>query len=509
MRIIPYTLLRCVLFAITFLALFVNASAQSLPGKRVTLPSAILKEERVIQVLLPEKYKPGSEDKYDVLYLLDGDSNLPSISAIQQFAQAHNYMPPVIIVAVFNTNRDRDLSPTHVAQIAASGGADKFLEFFKKELVPYINKTYPSNGSNILFGHSFGGLFAMHALLNEPQLFDSYLVIDPSFWWDNNYMNKLAAEKLSASPQSNKALFIAGRNPDDSKQMGIVGMGAVLKEKAPKDLNWKITSYPDEDHGSIRLKSVYDGLRFIYDGYSMQAIDFHPMNGVVLKDKPYTVYYFGSSNLLPSMHYTVDGSEPGSTSAKMERELSLTNGARFSVKSLSRNDRYNKSTTGEFKLGNTLAASAKPHNVKPGGFRYTYYEGEWDMLPDFGRLKAVQSGIAGKDFDINKLPRQTNFACLLEGYIEIQKDGYYIFALDSDDGSKLYFGDKLLIAYDGLHGDGKPKTYLLPLEKGFYPIRMEYFQKGGGARLKLDYVVPGEEKPRPIAVPPELQYSLQ
>ncbi len=509
MKIIPYSLVRCVLFAITFLALSSHAIAQTLPGKRVTLPSEILKEDRVIQVVLPENYKPGSEEKYEVLYLLDGDSNLPSIFAIQQFAQSHNYMPPVIIVAVFNTNRDRDLSPTRVAQMAASGGADKFLAFFKKELIPYVNKTYPANGSNILFGHSFGGLFAMHALLNEPQLFNSYLAIDPSFWWDNSYMNRTAAEKLSASSQLNKTLFIAGRNPEDSKQMGIVAMDSVLKEKAPKDMRWKIASYPDEDHGSIRLKSIYDGLKFIYDGYSMQAIDFHPMNGIVLKDKPYKVYYFGAPNLLSSMHYTMDGSEPAPTSAKMERELSLTNGAKLAVKSLSRNDRYNKATIGEFKLGDTLAASARPQNAKPGGLRYTYYEGEWDMLPDFGKLKAAQTGIVGKDFDINKLPRQSNFACLLEGYIEIEKDGYYIFVLDSDDGSKLYFDDKLLIAYDGLHGDGKPKTYLLPLAKGFYPVRVEYFQKGGGARLKLDYVVPGEDKPRPIAVPLHLQYSMQ
>jgi hypothetical protein len=62
-----------------------------------------------------------------------------------------------------------------------------------------------------------------------------------------------------------------------------------------------------------------------------------------------------------------------------------------------------------------------------------------------------------------------------------------------------------LIDYDGTHGDGKPKTYLVPLEKGFYPVRLEYFQQGGGAQLMLQYVLPGEEKPQPI--PFELQYG--
>ncbi len=486
-------------------AVMTSAIAQNLPGKRDSLYSTALKEERVIQVLLPEGYKPGSEEKYDVLYLLDGDSNLKSIASIQQFAQEHTYTPQVMIVAVFNTNRERDFSPTPNPQMAVSGGADKFLSFLKDELIPHVNKTYPSNGNNILFGHSFGGLFAMYALLKEPQLFNSYLAVDPSFWWDNAYLDKLAVEKLSVLPLSGKSLFITGRNEEGLKQMGIASMDAVLKNKAPTGFRWKIAGYADEDHGSLRLKSVYDGLRFFYDGYAIQGIQFHPMNGIVLKDMPYKIYYFGPPT--QSVHYTTDGSKPTPSSPKMEIENSLTNNAKFAAMALDRSDRFNKPTVGEFKIGEALVAGAKPNNVKPGGFRYSYYEGEWDALPDFSRLKPIHSGTAGSDFNLNKLSRQTNFACLIEGYIEIQKAGHYIFVLDSDDGSKLFVGDKLLITYDGLHGNGKPRTYMLPLEKGFYPVRMEYFQKGGGALLKLDYVVPGEEKPRPVPVPLELQYG--
>lgn len=79
--------------------------AETLPGKRDSLYSAILKEERVIQVVLPDNYQPGSKEKYDVLYLLDGDSNLPATSAIQHFVENESQMPPVIMVAVFNTDR--------------------------------------------------------------------------------------------------------------------------------------------------------------------------------------------------------------------------------------------------------------------------------------------------------------------------------------------------------------------------------------------------------------------
>lgn len=506
----PISIFRCALLIIPFLTPFTNSTAQDLPGKRDALYSKILKEERVIHVFLPENYKLGSAEKYDVLYILDGESNVRSIpalnTAIQHFTLRETFLPPTIMVAVFNTNRERDFTPTRVAGFPTTGGSDKFLAFLKNELIPHVNKSYPANGNNILFGHSLGGLFSMYAFLSEPQLFNSYLAADPSFWWDNNYINKLATDKLSMSLQSGKSLFITGREGNEPQQQAIPGMDSILKSKAPNGLNWKVAVYPGETHGSIRLKSVYDGLKFFYEGYAISAVQFHPMNGVVLKDKPYKVYYFGSPQA-QSVYYTTDGSEPTSSSKKMVLENDLTNNAIISAKSLDRKDRFNKATVGEFKIGKPLAASAKPANAKPGGFRYSYYEGEWDALPDFSKLKAIRSGIADKDFSVNKLPRQTNFACVIEGYIEIQKDGYYIFVLDSDDGSKLFLGGSLLIDHDGLHGDGKPKTYLVPLEKGFYPVRMEHFQKGGGILLMLEYVLPDEARPRPIPVPFELQYS--
>ena len=97
-----------------------------------------------------------------------------------------------------------------------------------------------------------------------------------------------------------------------------------------------------------------------------------------------------------------------------------------------------------------------------------------------------------------------NFACLFEGNLEIEEDGYYIFVLSSDDGAKLYLDDKLLIDLDGLHGMGNGNTYIVPLEKGFYPIRVAYFQGEGGAGLNLLYLTPNTMRPKPI--PLELQY---
>src|SRR5688572_543269 len=137
------------LFSLTcFILLAATAVAQDYPGKRDSLYSEILKENRKFQVVLPQNYKPESGEKYDVMYVLDGEWNVRFMANTQQFTQEEAFMPSIIIVAVFNTDRNRDFLPTNSPEAPTSGGADKFLSFFKNELIPYINKTYPTNGDN-------------------------------------------------------------------------------------------------------------------------------------------------------------------------------------------------------------------------------------------------------------------------------------------------------------------------------------------------------------------------
>lgn len=90
--------------------------------------------------------------------------------------------------------------------------------------------------------------------------------------------------------------------------------------------------------------------------------------------------------------------------------------------------------------------------------------------------------------NINKLPSKTNFACLFEGYFEIVEDGYYYFAIVSNDGAKLFLGNKLIIDNDGVHATESVKSFVLPLKKGFYPVRAEYFQKDESSVFQLLYL---------------------
>ncbi|HEY0054572.1 MAG TPA: alpha/beta hydrolase-fold protein, partial [Pedobacter sp.] len=476
------------------------ASAQ---GKPDSIFSKILNEKRQLKILLPPDYKPGSNEKYDVVYILDGENNLEFFSQIQHFVKANGYIPDLILVAVINTNRNHDFTPTELKHIPTSGGADNFISFFKQELIPYINKTYPVTGQNILYGHSFGGLFAVYAMLSQPDVFSSYISADPSLWYDKNLVNKMAKKKLPSFSKSEQTLYISGRG-DGMDDMGISMMDSILKVKAPKNLTYKVVAHENETHGSVQFKTVYDGLKLVYDGYqtASKPIEFHPMNGIVLKDKPFTI--FSVSNL-SELRYTTDGTKPTPASPKIEKVSSFSGPMKLTIKSFSQKGRLERIATGNFVLEEPPAPVDLPKNFKSGGLSYSYYEGEWDNLPDFNTLKHIKTGIADKEFNFTKLPSKNNFGLLLKGMLEIKEEGYYLLGVASDDGAKLYLKDKLIINHDGLHGSESPHSFLVPLKKGFYPVRLEYFQKAGGADLQFKYIVPGKNEP--IDIPSDRLYN--
>lgn len=144
------------------------AQGPNIPGvTTIRLKSTVLGEDRVILVRLPQSYEAGNQ-RYPVLYLLDGDAHIAHTSATADFLARNGRMSELIVVGIPNTDRTRDLSPTKVStpgatgapQFPTSGGGDNFLKFLETELIPEIDKTYRTHPYRILAGHSLGGLFA-------------------------------------------------------------------------------------------------------------------------------------------------------------------------------------------------------------------------------------------------------------------------------------------------------------------------------------------------------------
>ncbi|WP_367867270.1 alpha/beta hydrolase-fold protein [Pedobacter sp. WC2423] len=469
-----------------------------------SLNSNLLKEKRMVEIFLPQDYKSGSDRKYDVLYVLDGGNwNTGLIKDAQHFLEGTSFMPSTIIVSVLGIDRNKDLSPTRVDGWATSGGADKFLGFLKNELIPYINRKYPSNGDNTLWGHSLGGLFVTYALLNEPQTFKSYIAVDPSLWWDKCYIQKIASSKLPGLAGLALTLFISGREGEEGKVMKIDTMNTILKKYAPAGLTWKSIAYPNETHNSIRLKSTYDGLKFCYAGFNNKA-QFRPMNGIILKDKPFKIWFFNDTT---TVHYTLDGTIPTILSDKMQHELTLNTAAKVTTENFTARARYNHTVTGDFAAGKILPPVSKQKNVKPGGFNYAYYEGKWANWPDFKNLKnPVKAGITNGDFKLDKIQKKDNIAVIIDGQLESKEEGYYIFILENGEEANLYLCNRLLMRITD--SNSKLCTYMVPLTKGFYPFRIESFHKEEGYKLKLSYLTPGiTHKKNGIPIPLDLQYG--
>src|SRR6185503_17329473 len=146
-------------------------------GKKYSMRSKILKEERPYWVYLPNSYdERNKKQRFPVLYLLDGDAHFQSASGVVQFMSS-GQIPEMIVVAIPNTNRTRDLTPTHskigfdgneATFLESSGGGDTFLKFMREELFAQIDSKFHTLPARILVGHSFGGLLAIHTLLAEP-----------------------------------------------------------------------------------------------------------------------------------------------------------------------------------------------------------------------------------------------------------------------------------------------------------------------------------------------------
>ncbi|MBC9795005.1 alpha/beta hydrolase-fold protein [Sinomicrobium weinanense] len=483
-------------------------TVQKIPlnGLLDSVNSKVLGQKRYIEVFTPPNYTPESTNTYDVLYVLDGGNwNTGLVKQTQHFVEGEGNMPSTIIVSVMGIDRNRELTPTSMENWKGSGEGEKFLRFIKSELVPYIDKKYPSNGDNTLWGHSLSGMFVLYAMLQETSTFKSYIAVDPSLWWDELYIPKMAGSKLPALNTKNTTLFIAGREGTALNEMKIDTMKAILSEKAPENLKWKVVLYPDESHSSVRLKSTYDGLKFTYDGLTSH-IEFHPMNGIVMKDKPIPIWYFEDKD---RVHYTLDGRVPTPASPKAKPEILLSGPARVYYKRFTNRSRHDKTAIGDFTTGDIIQSNPKPKNLEPGGFKYAYYEVDGDKWPDFKKSKPVKTGVAHKDFNMDDLPRKDHFALLMQGYLEAKEEGYYIFLFEADKHSKLYLDNKPIIEWTG---DYRKRTYsyIMPLSKGFHSLKIEYRCLNKDFKLRLSYLTPGNFDTRNVTpIPFELQYRMR
>jgi predicted alpha/beta superfamily hydrolase len=248
-------------------------------GETVTIPSKILGEERTILVSTPPTYDQSSE-RYPVLYMTDGGTHLTHTRGTVDFLARLGLMPQVIVVGVNNTDRTRDLTPTHVAsrtingrvfESPTSGGASKFLAFFEQELFPYVDAHYRTLPLRFFTGHSFGGLFALNALFTHPEMFNAVLAVSPSLNWDDDLPNRQADSFFDGRDEFNATLFVAMADEEegDPAPTRLDRLEKTLSGAEPEGFEWAVMRMPDETHGSVVLRAHYWGLRKVFENWQL------------------------------------------------------------------------------------------------------------------------------------------------------------------------------------------------------------------------------------------------
>lgn len=288
--------------ALILLLLFVPAGLleSQAPTNAVTIGtadsvwSATLKENRRFLVYTPPSYNDTTylPKRYPVLYLLDGDAHFHSVTGLIQIlgtgVNGTFVLPEIIVVAIANTNRSRDMTPTKVDRdiqgrpspaLANTGGMANFLTFIRTELIPRVEQTYRTMPYRVFVGHSLGGITAINALYTMPETFNAYVAIDPSLWWDSRVLLKQARERFSKPGPAGRALFVAQANTIQAGDTtfnphfnAIVQFNSILETYNASGLRYAYKYYPRDSHGSVPLISEYDALRFIFEAYDVALL---------------------------------------------------------------------------------------------------------------------------------------------------------------------------------------------------------------------------------------------
>ena len=244
------------------------------------IQSTQLSEKRTLNIYLPEGYNKNDTIKYPVIYLLDGsaDEDFIHVVGLVQFNSFSwiNRVPKSIVVGIANVNRQRDFTyPTTIEEdkkkFPVTGQSDKFISFIEKELQPFIEINYKTSSSKTIIGESLGGLLATEILLKKPTLFDKYIIISPSLWWDNgSLLNKTSAILENSFTQKTSVYIGVGKEglAPTTIPHSMIAEANLLAEKIQhtksKNVNVYFDYLPQEDHATIAHQAVYNAFRILF-----------------------------------------------------------------------------------------------------------------------------------------------------------------------------------------------------------------------------------------------------
>jgi len=266
---------------ITHLILIVSLFGVHAANAEIRLPeddkiqSKILGEERKIVIQLPRNYDGNDTHKYPVMYLLDGPGHLSHTSGSLDFLNQSGTVPEMIIVGIANTDRTRDLTPPlKNTENPAGGGADKFLDFIEKELIPYIDAKYQTENFKIITGHSFGGLLVIHSLHTRPHLFQAHFAFSPSLWWDEKSPATDTIEFLAKTPTLKNFLYMNIGNEDGAMREAFDELTNTINKTKPAKFKFRSDVYEIETHMTTPVIGQFYAYRQLFSQWALPRENF-------------------------------------------------------------------------------------------------------------------------------------------------------------------------------------------------------------------------------------------
>jgi predicted alpha/beta superfamily hydrolase len=215
------------------------------------LSSKVLKQDRDIQVFLPESYHQRT-GTYAVLYITDGQQYFFNGVAYQKSFHHFDLTPEFIVVGVTNYHPQR-------LEVFSD---DQLLDFFEKELIPFIDEQYRTNDDRLIFGWQVGGYFVSKALLDRPHLFNAYFAA--SGVSGETTPNTLESYLAQGELKSEKFMYFTLSPEETYSMQRITAFSDFLVNNASESLRWEFELLEDEAHKSTAYRTIYRGLLKYY-----------------------------------------------------------------------------------------------------------------------------------------------------------------------------------------------------------------------------------------------------
>jgi predicted alpha/beta superfamily hydrolase len=244
----------------------------------IELSSALTGRDYELIVGLPPSYGTEPNRKYPVQYVLDGQWDFNLLNTLTGGLRYDKTVPEFLIVGIsyggkdpaYDKLRAEDYTPTRshppYAKEPFGGDAPKFLRFLEETVLPTIEGRYRvDSGQRILSGSSLGGLFALYALFEKPELFQSIIALSPAVGWDDRYLFERERQFHAAHPSLSQRIWLSvGSDEWTQFTQENKDFFAQFQKSAYDGVQLRVQVVEGERHAGVKPEAYNRALRWVF-----------------------------------------------------------------------------------------------------------------------------------------------------------------------------------------------------------------------------------------------------